>query len=159
MALVPQVVDAVRAPVVAAGGIMDGRGIAAALALGAQGVQLGTAFVPCPESGASRAHKEALLARRDDDDTTLTRAFSGKTARGLRNRFVEAMEGAPVLPYPLQNSMTADLRREAAKAGKADLLSLWAGQGAPLSRARPAADLVRDLVRETEQALARLAGG
>jgi nitronate monooxygenase len=158
IALVPQIADAVPLPVIAAGGIMDGRGIAAALALGAQGVQLGTAFIPCPESGASRAHKEALLARRDDDDTTLTRAFSGKTARGLRNRFVEAMEGAPLLPYPFQNSMTADLRREAAKAGKADLLSLWAGQGAPLSRARPAADLVGELVRETEQALARLAG-
>jgi len=159
LALVPQLADAVALPIVAAGGIMDGRGIAAALALGARGVQLGTAFVPSPESGASRAHKDALLARADDDRTTLTRAFSGKPARALRNRFIEEMEGAPVLPFPLQNAMTADLRREAAKAGKSDLLSLWAGQGAPLVRTRPAGELVRDLVRETEEVFARLDRG
>ena len=158
LALVPQVVDAVRLPVVAAGGIMDGRGVAAAFALGAQGVSLGTAFLPSPESGASRPYRDALLARSDDDPTTLTRAFSGRLARGLRNRFTEEMAGAPVLPFPLQNALTADLRREAAKAGKADLLSLWAGQAVPLARARPAGDLVRDLVRETEEAVARLAG-
>ncbi len=158
LALVPQVVDAVSVPVVAAGGIMDGRGIAAVLALGAAGAALGTAFLACPESGASRAHKEALLARRDEDATVVTRAFSGKAARGIRNRFIDSMEGAPVLPYPLQNSMTADLRREAARAGRADLLSLWAGQGAPMSRVRPAGDLLRDLVREAEAALGRLCG-
>jgi nitronate monooxygenase len=158
LALVPQVVDAVRIPVVAAGGIMDGRGIAAALALGAQGVSLGTAFLACPESGASRVYKDALLARADDDPTTLTRAFSGRLARGLRNRFTEEMASAPLLPFPLQNALTADMRREAAKAGNPDLLSLWAGQAAPLARARGARDLVRDLVRETEEAVARLAG-
>ncbi|HET8540874.1 MAG TPA: nitronate monooxygenase [Anaeromyxobacter sp.] len=158
LSLVPQIVDAVRIPVVAAGGVMDGRGIAAALALGASAVALGTAFLACPESGASRPYKEAILARRDADETTLTRAFSGRWARGLRNRFTEALASAPALPYPLQNSMTADLRREAAKAGKADLLSLWAGQGVALARARPAGDLVRELVRETEEAVARLAG-
>jgi nitronate monooxygenase len=158
LALVPQLVDAVRIPVVAAGEIMDGRGIAAALALGAAGAALGTAFLACPESGASRPYKDAILARRDADDTTLTRAFSGRWARGLRNRFTEALAAAPVLAYPLQNSMTADLRREAAKAGKSDLLSLWAGQGVPLARARPAGELLRELVRETEAAVARLAG-
>jgi nitronate monooxygenase len=158
LALVPQVVDAVKVPVVAAGGIMDGRGVAAAFALGAQAASLGTAFLPCPESGASRAYKEALLARADDDPTTLTRAFSGRLARGLRNRFTEEMAAAPTLPFPLQNALTVDLRREAARAGKADLLSLWAGQAAPLARARGAGDLVRDLVRETEAAIARLAG-
>jgi nitronate monooxygenase len=158
VALVPQVVDAVKLPVVAAGGIMDGRGIAAALALGAQGVSLGTAFLACPESGASRAYKEAILARSDDDPTTLTRAFSGRLARGLRNRFTEEMKDAPLLPFPLQNALTQDLRREAARAGKADLLSLWAGQAVPLARARPAGALVRDLVRETEEVVARLAG-
>ncbi len=159
LTLVPQIVDAVRVPVVAAGGIMDGRGIAAAFALGASAVALGTAFLACPESGASRPYKDAVLARRDADETTLTRAFSGRWARGIRNRFTEALAAAPALAYPLQNSMTADLRREAAKAGKADLLSLWAGQGVALARARPAAELFRDLVRETEEAVARLAGG
>lgn len=159
LALVPRVVDAVRVPVVAAGGVMDGRGVAAALALGASAVALGTAFLACPESGASRPYREAILARREEDETTLTRAFSGRWARGLRNRFTEALADAAVLPYPLQNAMTADLRREAARAGRADLLSLWAGQGVPLARARPAAELLRDLVRETEEAVARLAGG
>jgi nitronate monooxygenase len=157
LALLPQIVDAVRVPVVAAGGIMDGRGIAAAFALGAQAAALGTAFLACPESGASAPYKQAVLARREEDQTTLTRAFSGRFARGLRNRFTEALADAPVLPYPLQNSMTADLRRAAAKAGKADLLSLWAGQGVPLARALPAAELFRALVRETEEAVARLA--
>ena len=158
IALVPQLVDAVRLPVVAAGGIMDGRGIAAALALGAAAASLGTAFLACPESGASRAYKDALLARASggDDPTALTRAFSGKAARGLRNRFLEEMAEAPVLPYPAQNALTADLRREAARVGKPDLLSLWAGQGAPLARARPAAVLVRELAREADEALARL---
>ena len=159
LALVPQVVDAVALPVVAAGGIMDGRGVAAALALGAQAVSLGTAFLACPESGASRAYKEAVLARADDDPTTLTRAFSGALARGLRNRFTEEMAGAPVLPFPLQNALTSDMRRAAGKAGNADLLSLWAGQAVPLARARGAGELVRDLVRETEEAVARIAGG
>jgi nitronate monooxygenase len=156
LSLVPQIVDAIHLPVVAAGGIMDGRAIAAAFALGADAVQLGTAFIPCPESGASRLHKEALLVPREEDDTVVTRAFSGKPARGLRNRFAEAMERAPLLPYPLQNAMTADLRREAARAGKADLLSLWAGQGVGLSRSMPAGELLATLVRETEAALARL---
>jgi nitronate monooxygenase len=157
LALVPQVVDAVSLPVVAAGGIMDGRGVAAALALGARAASLGTAFLACPESGASRPYKDALLARAGGDDATaITRAFTGRWARGLRNRFLEELDGAPVLPYPLQHALTADLRREAAKAGKPDLLSLWAGQGAPLARARPAAELVRDVARETEEALARL---
>ncbi len=157
LSLVPQIVDAVRLPVVAAGGIMDGRGVAAALALGASAAALGTAFLACPESGASRPYKEAILARRDADETTLTRAFSGRWARGLRNRFTEALAAAPALPYPLQNSLTADLRREAAKAGKADLLSLWAGQGVALARARPAGELLRAIVREAEEAVARLA--
>jgi nitronate monooxygenase len=156
LALLPQVVDAVRVPVVAAGGIMDGRGIAAALALGAAGVQLGTAFLACPESGASRPYKEAILARPEDDDTVLTRAFSGKLARGIANRFTEAMADAPLLPYPLQNALTSDLRRAAAAAGKPELLSLWAGQGRALATARPARRLVEDLVAETRAALERL---
>jgi nitronate monooxygenase len=157
LALVPQVVDAVEVPVVAAGGIMDGRGIAAALALGASGVQMGTAFLACPESGAHRVYKEAILARAEDDETVLTRAFSGKLARGIANRFTREMEGAPLLPYPLQNGLTADLRQAAARAGRADLMSLWAGQGRALATSRPARALVADLVAGTRAALGRLA--
>jgi nitronate monooxygenase len=156
VALVPQVVDAVRVPVIAAGGIMDGRGVAAALALGASGVQLGTAFLACPESGASRAYKQAILARPEEDDTVLTRAFSGKLARGIANRFTASMADAPLLPFPLQNGLTSDLRRAAAQAGKPELLSLWAGQGRALATARPARRLVEDLVAETRAALDRL---
>ncbi len=157
LALVPQVVDAVSVPVVAAGGIMDGRGVAAALVLGASAVQMGTAFLPCPECGVHALHKEAILARPADDSTVVTRAFSGKAARAIANRFAESLEGAATLPYPIQNAMTSDLRREAAQAGKADLMSLWAGQAASLSRALPAGELVRTLVRETEAAVGRFA--
>ncbi len=143
MALLPRIADAVNVPVIAAGGIMDGRGIAAALALGAQGVQLGTAFLACPESGASPAYKAAVLgARSGDDPTVLTRAFSGRLARALSNRFSEAAAGMPILPYPQQNALTGELRQAAARAGKADLLSLWAGQAVALARSRSARDLV-----------------
>lgn len=158
MALLPRVVDAVDVPVIAAGAIMDGRGIAAALALGAAGVQLGTAFLASPESGASPAYKAAVLAARGGGDPTiLTRAFSGRLARALSNRFSEAATGAAILPYPQQNALTAELRQAAAKAGKGDLLSLWAGQAVALARPRPAGDLVKELVAETRAAIERLA--
>jgi nitronate monooxygenase len=157
LALVPLVVDAVSVPVVAAGGIMDGRGIAAALCLGASGVQMGTAFVACPESGAQRPYREAILSRAGEGDATvLTRAFSGRLARGLANRFTEGMAAAPVLPYPFQNALTVELRQAAARAGRPDLLSLWAGQAHPLARALPAGALVRTLVAEARTVLARL---
>ena len=158
MALLPRVVDAVKVPVVAAGGIMDGRGIAAALALGAQGVQLGTAFLACPESGASGAYKQAVLAARSGGDpTVLTRAFSGRLARALGNRFSAEAASAPLLPYPYQNALTGELRQAAARAGRADLLSLWAGQAVALARARPARVLVQELVAETRAVIERLA--
>lgn len=157
MALLPRVADAVNVPVVAAGGIMDGRGIAAALALGAQGAQLGTAFLACPESGASPAYKAAVLAARSGGDpTVLTRAFSGRLARALSNRFTEAASAAAILPYPQQNALTGELRQAAAKAGKADLLSLWAGQAVALARSRPARDLVQELVADTRVVIERL---
>ncbi len=157
MALLPRVVDSVKVPAIAAGGIMDGRGIAAALALGAQGVQLGTAFLACPESGTSPAYRAAVLAARGGDDpTVLTRAFSGRLARALSNRFSKAAAGAPILPYPEQNALTAELRQAAAKAGKADLLSLWVGQAVALARSRPARELVQELVAETRTAIERL---
>ncbi len=158
LALVRLVVRAVKLPVIAAGGIMDGAGIAAALALGAQLAQLGTAFIPCPESGAPQAHKDALLAAREDE-TRITEKFSGKPARGLANRFMTEMaaKDAPQLAFPAQNSVTGKMRQAAAKAGKADFLAMWAGQAAPLARALPAAVLIRQLSDETIAAIRAVA--
>lgn len=153
-ALTPQVADAVSVPVLAAGGVMDGRGLAAALALGADGAQMGTASLACPESGAHPAYKEALLAA-TEEDTTITRAFSGKPARGLRNRFTEEMASheAGFPDYPVQNAYTRDLRAAAAERGDIGLMSLWSGQGARLVRPVPAGELVGRTVAETERIL------
>jgi nitronate monooxygenase len=160
ISLVPQVVDAVRIPVIASGGIMDGRGIAAALALGAQAVQMGTAFLACDESGVPDAYKEAILKAREDE-TRLTRVFSGRPARGIVNRFMTEVErnAGPdaVLPFPLQNALTRPLRSAAAKQGRAEFLSLWAGQGVRLARRQPAAQFIARLTRETDAAVRRLA--
>ena len=136
----------------AAGGIMDGAGIAAVLALGAQAAQMGTAFITCPESGASQVHKDALLAAKEDD-TRITEKFSGKPARGLVNRFMREMADKPQLPFPAQNSVTGKLRVASAKAGKPGCVALWSGQAAPLSRKLPAAELIRTLEQETIAAL------
>jgi nitronate monooxygenase len=159
LALTRLVVRAVKLPVIAAGGIMDGAGIAAALALGAQLAQLGTAFVPCLESGAPRAHKDALLAVREDD-TCITEKFSGKPARGLANRFMMEMaaKNAPQLAFPAQNNVTGKLRQASARAGKPDFLALWAGQAAPLSRELPAAELLAKLEAETIESIQKLKG-
>jgi len=161
LALVPQIVDAVRVPVIASGGIMDGRGIAAALALGAAGAQLGTAFLTCEEAGVPDVYKQAILDAHEDQ-TRITRAFSGRPARGIVNRFMREVE-APwwphqfsILPFPLQNALTRPLRAAAAKQGRAEFLSLWAGQGVRMARRMKAADLVTALVRETEEAVVRL---
>ena len=159
IALVPQMVDAVRVPVVASGGIMDGRGIAAALALGAAGAQLGTAFLTCEEAGVPAAYKEAILRAREHE-TRITRAFSGRPARGIVNRFMAEAESAPagaILPFPLQNALTRPLRTAAAKAGRAEFLSLWAGQGVRMARRATAGGLVERLATETDAALGRLA--
>lgn len=158
MALVPQVVDAVRVPVLASGGIMDGRGIVAALALGASAVQLGTAFLTCDECGVADAWKDAVLAAQAEGTRT-TRAFSGRPARGIVNRAMTELEAAPdaILPYPYQNGLTRPLRTAAAQAGRAELLSLWAGQGAPMARREPAGALVRRLVEETAAVRAAIA--
>jgi nitronate monooxygenase len=147
MALVPLIARRVRVPVLAAGGIVDGHGIRAALALGAAGVQLGTAFMVCPEAGTNPAHRAALTSERACS-TLVTRAFSGRAARGIRNRFSDAFEALPPAPFPQQQRLTAELRAAAAKAGRVDLMQLWAGQGAPLVRAMPAAELVATLARE-----------
>lgn len=156
VALVPQLVDAVRRPVIAAGGIADGRGIAAALSLGAAGVQIGTAFLACRESGASVTHRAALFNAREHA-TALTRAFTGRLARGIRNRFMEDMSVyEPQLPpYPVQAWFTNHVKTAAAEQGRPDLMPLWAGQATPLLRHRDAATLFRWLVMDTS---ARLQG-
>jgi nitronate monooxygenase len=162
IALVPQMVDAVGVPVVASGGIMDGRGIAAVLALGAAGAQLGTAFLTCEEAGVPDAYKQALLDAREDQ-TRITRAFSGRPARGIVNRFMREVEApwwpqqqGSILPFPLQNALTRPLRTAAAKQGRAEFLSLWAGQGVRMARRMKAADLMAALVEETDAAVRRL---
>lgn len=159
MALVSQLAARLRTPVIAAGGIMNGRGIAAALALGACAAQLGTAFLPCPEAGTSVLHRQALLSPMAQR-TALTRAFSGRPARGIRNRFLDEMapHAAEVPPYPVQLALMADIRAAAAKAGRGEFLSLWAGQAAALARPLPAPDLIATLIRETGAVIGRLTG-
>ena len=147
--LVPQVADAVSIPVVAAGGITDARGIVAAFALGAEGVQIGTAFLACEESGASAVHRKAILsghARR----TGLTRGFTGRLARGIDNQLLQELNrpGVEILPYPLQRILVKNLATLAEKAGKPELLQLWAGQSANLSRHNDAKTLLQALVSE-----------
>ncbi|MBI3969557.1 MAG: DUF561 domain-containing protein [Chloroflexi bacterium] len=156
MALVPQVVDAVSVPVVASGGIMDGRGIYAALALGASAVQMGTAFLMCQEAATPAAHRAAIRSA-SAEQTTITRAFSGRPARGLVNQLIRTVHEQPetILPFPLQNSLTRQLRAAAAERGNPEYLSLWAGQAAPLGRELPAAELVATLVAETRRAAER----
>jgi nitronate monooxygenase len=158
LALVPQVVDAVRIPVVAAGGIGDGRGIAAALCLGAQAAQIGTAFLACDESAASPLHREQLRSA-NARHTALTRAFTGRLARGIRNRFVDEMRAYEnaVPQYPVQAWLTAQLKQAALAQGRADVLSLWSGQSAALIRHRKAAELFVALVNETAATLAQRA--
>jgi nitronate monooxygenase len=155
MALVPQVVRAVRVPVIASGGIMDGRGMVAALALGASAVQMGTAFLTCDEAGIPDAYKRAILAAREDQ-TRLTRAFSGRPARGIVNRFMEAVPDDAALPFPIQNALTRPMRSAAGKKGDASLLSLWAGQGLRMARREPARTLVERIRAEAEEALQSL---
>jgi nitronate monooxygenase len=141
LALVPQVVDAVSIPVIASGGIMDGRGIAAALALGAQGVQLGTAFLRCAEAGTSPAHRQAL-----SQDTTVTRVLTGRHARAVRTPLVDRLEASGLEPpdYPLPRFLLSEA-------------PMLAGQAGRLARSLPATELVAALAAETHDALARLA--
>jgi nitronate monooxygenase len=154
------VVDAVTVPVIASGGIMDGRGLAAALALGASAVQLGTAFLTCDEAGVPEVYKKAILKAREHE-TRLTRAFSGRPARGIVNRFMAELDesdaAGAILPFPLQNDLTRPLRAAAARQGRAEFLSLWAGQGVRLSQRRMAAQLVECLAIEAETIIRKLA--
>jgi nitronate monooxygenase len=159
ISLVPQIADAVRVPVIASGGIMDGRGLAAALTLGAGAVQFGTAFLTTPEAGIPKSYKEAIM-KAEENATRLTRAFSGRPARGIQNEFLCSYEGAAaddILPFPFQNALTRPMRAAAAKQGRAEYLSLWAGQGLRLSRELAAGDLVRKIAAEAEEAFHRIA--
>ena len=156
VALVPAIADALAravpaVPVIASGGIMDGRGIVAAQALGAVAVAMGTAFLVCDEAGVPDAYKAAILGAAEDR-TTLTRAFSGRPARGIVNAFLEEAEASgAIAPFPQQNALTRPMRTAAAKAGDTERLSLWAGQGLRLARRMKAAKLVRVLVEEIEE--------
>ena len=154
-ALVPAIRAAVDIPVIAAGGIMDGAGIAAALLLGADAVQMGTAFLLTPEAIISEPWRDALK-NAPDDSTRLTRVYSGRYARGIENRFMREFRPSEkdVPDYPVQNALTGELRAAAAKAGSSDALSLWAGQGVSAIREMPSADLVRTLWDETRAAIA-----
>jgi nitronate monooxygenase len=147
LALTRLLVARLRVPILAAGGIMDGAGIRAALSLGASAVQLGTAFMLCPEAGTSPPHRAALQSPAARH-TVITRAFSGRAARGIANRFTELFASVEAAPFPQQQELTAELRAAATKQARTDLMQLWAGQGAPLVRALPAAELVRALVAE-----------
>lgn len=155
MALVPQVVDACRdLPVIASGGVMDGRGIVASLALGASAVQMGTAFLACDEAAIPAAYR-ALLLSSDAGDAAVTRAFSGRSARGIRNALMSEIEaqGDAVLPFPLQNALTRPLRVAAGKAEDAQRMSLWAGQGLRMARRGGARDLIESLVDEMRRSI------
>ena len=157
MALVPACVDALDIPVIAAGGIMDGRGITAALALGAQAVQLGTAFLACPESAITPAQRSAM-AGAQASDTRLTRIFSGRPARGIINDAMRALapHEADIPAYPIQNALMGPVRRAAAQAGDAEYIALWAGQGVGAARALAAGALAQALAQEWRIACGRL---
>src|SRR3954471_10340394 len=153
--LVPQVVDAVSVPVVAAGGIMDSRGLVAALALGALGVQMGTAFLTTLESGAHPVYKQAL-SKSTEESTVITKVFSGRPARGIKNAFIQAYQDTFVSPadFPTQNTLTNDIRREAALQNNPEYMSLWAGQATRLLQNEVSVGkLISDLVAGAESLL------
>jgi nitronate monooxygenase len=153
-ALLPQVADAISIPVIAAGGIADGRGIVAAFALGASGVQLGTAYLLCPEANVSPLYRQAL-EQATATGTAITNLFSGRPARGILNRYLR--EAGPMsesaLPFPYAATLTTPLRAASEKAGSLDYMQMWAGQAARLVKAMPADQFTRELAAD---ALARL---
>ena len=157
MALVPQVVDAVRVPAIAAGGIADARGILAAFALGASAVQIGTAYLHCPEAQISPIYRQALKDAKDNE-TAITNVFTGRPARGIVNRLVRELGPmSDVAPeFPLAAATLAPLRAKSEMAGSADFTPLWSGQAARLSRELPAGELTRQLAAETVEKLRML---
>ena len=154
-ALLPAVVDAVKVPVVATGGIADGRGVAAALALGASAIQIGTAFLVCPEAQIPPAWAKALAAAAPED-TIVTRAFSGRAGRGVATEYVRAAMSAEAprpAPYPVQRGLTSAMRAEAQRSGDVQRMQAWAGQSAGLAKAEPAGEVVRRVWDEAEAVL------
>jgi nitronate monooxygenase len=155
MALLPQVVDAVALPVIAAGGIADARGIAAALILGASAVHIGTGFLRSPEAKTYPAYAERL-AHTEANETMVTRAFSGRPGRSIANAYVRAAAASDAprsVPYPVQRGLTQAMRQEALKAGDAERMQLWAGQSAKLARNEPAGTITQQLWEEASRLL------
>lgn len=155
-ALLPAVVDAVRVPVVATGGIGDGRGVAAALALGASAAQVGTAFLRCPEAKLAPAWADAL-AKTKPEDTVISRAFSGRPGRSIATDYALAAlapEAPAPAPYPVQRGLTAAMREAANKANDLQTMQAWAGQSAAMARAEPAEDVVARLWQHARKLLA-----
>ncbi len=150
-------VDIVDVPVIAAGGIGDARGVIAALALGAEAVQMGTVFLACEESGASRLHRQALRGKKAGH-TALTKGFTGRLARAIHNRLLEELnqEGTAILPYPLQRKLVRNLAIPAEEAGRSDLLPLWAGQSANLSTCTDLLTFLTSLVEEVSEIAGRI---
>ncbi|MDQ1002528.1 nitronate monooxygenase [Neobacillus niacini] len=152
MSLIPQVVDHVSIPVIAAGGIMDGRGLMASLSLGATGVQMGTAFLTCIESGAHQVYKEAIMNAKEDQ-VVLTRAFSGKYARGIKNKFISELEKhEDLLPdFPVQNALTQTIRKASSSQENPDYLSLWSGQSPRLAKNQSVKMLFNTILTEAKE--------
>ncbi len=150
-ALIPQVVDIVKLPVIAAGGIADGRGLAAAFALGAEGVQIGTAFVPCAGSGASEAYRSAFSSFAAKG-TDLTDAFTGRLARGIKNRLMNEFRhvSSPPLPFPVQHALTQTVATPASAQGALELMTIWAGQNTSLCHSTDATEFMTRLTAEAE---------
>src|SRR6266852_1065413 len=150
--LVPQIADMVNVPVIAAGGIADARGVIAALALGAEAVQMGTVFLACEESGASLLHRQALREKKAGH-TALTKGFTGRLARAIHNRVMEDLNrnGTEILPYPLQRELVRNLAIAAEAAGRADLVPMWAGQSANLSTCTDVSAFLTSLVEEISE--------
>jgi nitronate monooxygenase len=156
IALLPQICDAVSVPVIAAGGIADGRGIAAALMLGASAVEIGTGFLRSPEAKIHPVYAERL-GRTEAHETRLTRAFSGRAGRSVHTSYVEAAaspDAPPSAPYPVQRGLTRAMREDAGRMGDAERMQMWAGQAARLAQAAPAGAVTQDLWEQTLRLLA-----
>jgi nitronate monooxygenase len=160
ISLIPQVVDQVKIPVIAAGGIMDGRGLSASFCLGAEAVQMGTAFLTCHESGTNPTYKDALL-KATEEQTVLTRAFSGKWARGIKNEFINRMkESEKQLPsFPIQNSLTRQMRSAASIQNNPEFMSLWSGQSPRLAKKQTVRELMINIISEVEIIREKFYGG